>query len=153
MIRWVKYILKQCFGLPAPFIICMVFKTLMFQISLLNCTCFVMNLPLIDPELFLADLPREVLWEALLEVLWCGASWDASSIKSLEKKRRKNTKKTCPIYSTLNLKIFQLIFVWSKAWIRADLLGSPLASMTFAMSCSYSVPTLPVPPPAATVRW
>lgn len=53
--------LKTVFGLPAPFNICMVFEMLMFQISLLNCMCFVMNLPLIDPELFLADLPREVL--------------------------------------------------------------------------------------------
>ena len=32
-------------------------------------------------------------------------------------------------------------------------LGSPWFCMSLAMSCSYCVPTLPVPPPAATVRW
>lgn len=73
--------------------------------------------------------------------------------KESRKEKKEEYLKNMPNLLTTQPKIFQLIFAWSKAWIRADLLGSPLASMTFAMSCSYSVPTLPVPPPAATVRW
>lgn len=73
--------------------------------------------------------------------------------KESRKEKKEEYLENMPNLLTTQPKIFQLIFVWSKAWIRADLLGSPLASMTFAMSCSYSVPTLPVPPPAATVRW
>lgn len=73
--------------------------------------------------------------------------------KESRKEKKEEYLENMPNLLTTQPKIFQLIFVWSKAWVRADLLGSPLASMTFAMSCSYSVPTLPVPPPAATVRW
>ena len=45
-------------------------------------------------------------------------------------------------------------FRWSSVGCFQNIqLGSASFSISFEMSCSYSVPRLPVPPPAATVRW
>lgn len=51
------------------------------------------------------------------------------------------------------LKLFFLMLCYHGRACGAYLLGSPSASSSFPMSCSYDVPTVALLLPAATVRW
>lgn len=152
MIRWIKCILKQCFGLPAPFNICMMFEMLMFQISLLNCV-FCNELTLDRSRALSCRSSEGSVVRGFVRGSLVWSIMGCFQYKESRKENKEEYLENMPNLLTTQPKIFQLIFAWSKARISVDLLGSPLTSMTFAMSCSYSVPTLPVPPPAATVRW
>lgn len=86
---------------------------------------------------------------------WCDNVMDLSENKERKTLSHMRYYWESPSLTGLNweLKLFFLMLRYHGRVCGAYLLGSPSASNSFPMSCSYDVPTVALLLPAATVRW